>query len=135
APPYPPSLNGVTVSINNLPAPIYLVSSGQINCLVPFAVTGTTATIVVTNNGAVSNSVTVPLGKTSPGIFSADTSGAGDGIIAHLDGTLVNAGAPATKNEILVMYLTGLGALATPLPDGTGSPGADSALAPVTVLV
>ncbi len=112
-----------------------MVSSGQINCLVPYAVTGTTATIVVTNGDTVSNSVTVPLGKTSPGIFSADTSGTGDGIIVHLDGTLVNADAPAKKNEILVMYLTGLGAVTSPLPDGTGSPGTNPAVAPVTVFV
>jgi uncharacterized protein (TIGR03437 family) len=112
-----------------------LVSSGQINCLVPYAVTGTTAIIVVTNGSVVSNSVTVPLGKTSPGIFSPDTSGSGGGIIVHLDGTLVNAGAPATKNETLVMYLAGLGALTSPLPDGTGSPGPNSAAAPVTVFV
>jgi len=134
-PPYPLSLNGVSVAINGLPAPVYLVSSGQINCLVPYAATGTTATIVVTNGDTVSNSVTVPLGKTSPGIFSADTSGTGDGIIVHLDGTLVNAGAPAKKNEILVMYLTGLGAVTSPLPDGTGSPGPNPAVAPVTVFV
>ena len=134
-PPYLSSLNGVSVSINGLPAPLYLVSAGQINCLVPFAVTGSTATIVVTSNSTASNSVTVPLGKTSPGIFSADTSGAGDGIVVHLDGTLVNSASPAKKGETLVMYLTGLGALTSPLVDGTGSPGANSAAAAVTVFV
>ena len=134
-PPYPSSLNGVTVSINGLPAPLYLVSSGQINCLVPYAVTGSSATIVVTSGGIVSNSVTVPLSKTSPGIFSADTSGAGNGIIVHLDGTLVTSAVPAKKGETLVMYLTGLGALTSPLADGTGSPGANSAAATVTVFV
>jgi uncharacterized protein (TIGR03437 family) len=134
-PPYPASLNGVSVSINGLPAPVYLVSSGQINCLVPYALTGSSATILVTNNGAASNSVTVPLSKTSPGIFSADTSGDGDGIVVHLSGALVNAAAPAKKGETLVMYLTGLGALTSPLPDGTGSPGANAAAAAVTVFV
>ena len=134
-PPYPVALNGVSVAINGLPAPVYLVSAGQINCLVPYAVTGPTATIVVTNGAAVSNSVIVPLGKTSPGIFSADTSGAGDGIVVHLDGRLVTAAAPAKKGETLVMYLTGLGALTSPLPDGTGSPGANAAAAAVTVYV
>ena len=33
------------------------------------------------------------------------------------------------------MYLTGLGALTSPLVDGTGSPGANSAAAAVTVFV
>ena len=47
APPYPLSLNGVSVLINNKPAPLYFVSPGQLNVLVPFATTGPTATIVV----------------------------------------------------------------------------------------
>src|SRR5258708_28067863 len=59
--PYPSILNGVTVQVNGKASPIYFVSAGQINFLVPYATTGTSATIVVQNNGANSNTVTVPL--------------------------------------------------------------------------
>ena len=44
AAPYPATLNGVSVLIGNRPAPIYFVSPGQLNVLVPFATTGPTAT-------------------------------------------------------------------------------------------
>jgi len=134
-PPYPPMVGGVTVTIGGLPAAIYFVSAGQIDCLVPYAVTGTSVTISVNNNGVVSNAVTVPLAKTSPGIFSLDTSGTGDS--ATLDftvgNTVVNAAAPAVKGDTVVVYMTGLGALTTPLADGHGATAADSAVTPLAV--
>src|SRR6185437_5232279 len=85
AAPFPPSLNGVTVLINGKAAPIYFVSASQINCLVPYSVTGPTATIMV-QNGTNSNTVTVPVAATSPGIYSLDQSGTGPGAVEHLDG-------------------------------------------------
>ena len=45
--PYPKTLNGVTVTINGTAAPLYFVSTGQINCIVPYSTTGPTASIVV----------------------------------------------------------------------------------------
>ena len=108
APPYPASLNGVSVLINNKPAPVRFVSSGQLNVLVPFATTGPTATIVV-NNGVNSNSVTVPVAATSPGIFTIDQSGSGGGAILHADYSPVNAAKPAAAGETVLVFLTGLG--------------------------
>lgn len=138
-PPYPSALANVSVTIGGLPAPVYLVSPGQINCLVPYAIDTTkpNATVVVTNNGTISNSVSVALSATSPGIFSDDLSGTGDGAIVHLSGMLVNPANPATKGETLSIYLTGLGALTTPIKDGTNPnpPAADSATAQVVVYV
>ncbi len=119
APPYPPSLNGVTVSINNKPAPLYFVSPGQLNVLVPFATTGPTATIVVQNSGVNSNTVTVPVAATSPGVYSLDQSGSGGGAILHADYSLVSAAKPAAAGETILIYLTGLGAVTPTLSDGT----------------
>jgi uncharacterized protein (TIGR03437 family) len=139
APPYPAALGGVGVSIGGFPAPIYLVSSGQINCLVPYEVStasGTT-TITVTNGNTTSNIVTVPIAATSPGVFSIDLSGAGDGAITHANGTLVNAAGPAVPGETVVVYLTGFGALKTSIIDGQAPnpQGPDSAVAQVLVQV
>lgn len=133
--PFPASLGGVTVSINGVAAPIYFVSAGQINCIVPYGVAGATATLVVTSNGTVSNSVTVGLAKTAPGVFTVDSSGTGDGAVTHADGTLVNAASPAAKGETVVMYMSGLGALNTPVNDGAGATAADNAVTELTVYV
>lgn len=134
-PPYPFSLGGVTVLIGGIQAPIYFVSTGQINCLVPFGVTGTSVAVTVTNAGKTSNTVTIPLAKTSPGIFSLDTTGTGDGAMLHLDNSLVNAASPAKKGEIVQLYLTGLGALTSPVADGHGATAADFASTPLAIYV
>ncbi len=69
--PYPTTLNNVTVTVNGTKAPIYSVTHlpqyDQINCLIPYGTTGATATIVVTNGSAPSNTVTVPVAATVTG--------------------------------------------------------------------
>jgi uncharacterized protein (TIGR03437 family) len=118
-PPFPPSLNGVTVLVNGKAAPIYYVSSGQINCLVPYSTTGPTATIQVQNSGTSSNTVTVPVAATAPGIYSLDSTGTGAGAILHSrDYSVVNAANPAAPGETVLVYLTGLGAVNPAVDDG-----------------
>lgn len=120
APPYPFSLGGVAVLINGNPAPLYLVSSSELVVLVPFATTGPTASIVVEAGGTASNAVFVPVAATAPGVFSQSQNGSGAGAIRHPDYSVVTAASPAHGGEIVQIYLTGLGAIAPPLPDGTG---------------
>jgi uncharacterized protein (TIGR03437 family) len=118
-PPYPATLNGVTVLINNKAAPLHFVSAGQINALVPYSTTGASATIVVQNGGASSNTVTVPVAATAPGVYSLDQSGSGGGAILHADFGLVNAARPAAPGETVLVYLTGMGAVNPTVADGT----------------
>jgi uncharacterized protein (TIGR03437 family) len=110
----------VSLTVNGVAAPIYSVagSSGIVNAVVPFEVTGSTATIVVKVNGTNSNPVTVPLAPTSPGIFSLTELGFGDAAIRHLDGTVVNAASPASRGEIVSVYMTGLGATSPVVGNG-----------------
>jgi uncharacterized protein (TIGR03437 family) len=123
APPYPLSLNNVSVLINNKPAPLQFVSPGQLNVLVPYATTGPTATIVVQNGSGNFNTVTVPVAATSPGIFTLDQSGSGGGAILHADFSLVNAAKPAVGGETVLIYLTGLGTVTPSVADGTAGTG------------
>ena len=121
-PPYPTGagLNGVTVLINGQPAALYFVSQGQINCIVPYATQGPTATIVVNNSGVNSNTVTVPVAVTAPGLFSANQSGAGPAALRHADFSLVTAASPAVGGETVLLYLTGMGAVDPAVADGVG---------------
>ncbi len=120
--PYPTVLGGVTVTVNGISAPIYLVSQNQINFLVPYAVTGSTANIIVKNSTGTSNTVTLPLSATSPGIYSVDFSGAGYGVILHADYSLVSAASPANPGETVQVFLTGLGAVKPAVADGVAAP-------------
>lgn len=130
APPFGTTLGGVSVTVNGTPAPVYSVTSTQISAIVPFAVTGSAATIVVTVNETKSNAVTVPLAPTSPGIFSFPATGIGSAAALHSDYSLVSATSPATQGEIISMYLTGLGATNPKVQDGAAAPGA----APLAVI-
>ncbi|HEV2446388.1 MAG TPA: IPT/TIG domain-containing protein [Candidatus Sulfopaludibacter sp.] len=137
-PPYPTAgLNGVTVLIDSQPAPVYFVSPGQINCIVPYGTAGPTATIVVNNGGTNSNTVTVPVAATAPGMFAVNQGGSGAGAIRHADFTLVSSTSPAVGGETVLLYLTGMGAVDPPLADGSGGVSGvlNNATAPVTVLV
>jgi uncharacterized protein (TIGR03437 family) len=133
--PFPMSLGGVSVSIGGLLAPVYFAGQGQINCIVPYGVTGQTAVISVTSNNVVSNAVTVNVATTSPGVFSIDGSGTGDGAITHADNSLVNAASPAVKGETVVMYVSGLGALTTPVKDGYGATALDNAATQLAIYI
>jgi len=123
APPFGATLGGVQVSVNGLASPVYSVTPTQISAIVPFAATGSTATIVVTVNNVKSNSVVVPLAATSPGIFSIPANGISSAAALHANYSVISAANPATKGEIISMYLTGLGATNPKVADGVAAPG------------
>jgi uncharacterized protein (TIGR03437 family) len=136
--PFPTLLGGVQVTINGLPAPLYFASPSQINCVVPYGATGSTATIVVTADGVKSNSVEVPLAASAPGIFSFSQNGLGDGTVQHANFTSVTAASPAAPGEIVQVYLTGLGAVSPAVQDGAAAPSKEPfsrVTAPVNVYV
>jgi uncharacterized protein (TIGR03437 family) len=122
-PPFPTNLNGVQLLINNKAVPLYLITEFQVFAVVPFSITGSTATIVLDNNGTRSNTITVPVAATSPGIATVLQSGIGLGAIQHGDGTPVSASKPALRGETIVIYATGLGQVTPPVADGAPAPG------------
>jgi uncharacterized protein (TIGR03437 family) len=123
APPYPPTLGAVQVTINGITAPIYLISPTLISVVVPYSVTGPTATVVVSVNGTKSNPVDVPLSPTAPGVYSWASNGLGEGIVAHaLTAAKVEQTNPAKVGEYVTVYLTGLGAVTPPVTEGAPAP-------------
>ncbi len=121
--PFPTNLGGVSVSINGRPAPLYLVSPGQIVCIVPYATeTASYGKIIVTNNGIASNAVTAFTETAAPGVFTVGANGVGDGATLHANGALVTSANPAKYGETVTVYVTGLGAVTPAVADGTGAP-------------
>lgn len=133
--PFPTTLAGVQVLINNVAAPVYVVSPNQLNVLVPYSTTGTTASIVVNNNGTRSTAVDLPLAKTSPGIFTIPSGGTGPGAILHANFTLVTAVNPAKRGETVLLYMTGLGDVSPKVADGAAAPASPLAIVSSTVNV
>jgi uncharacterized protein (TIGR03437 family) len=115
--------------------PLYSVSPGQINAQIPIEcpAAGTmTATITV---GSQTATQTFALAAASPGIFTVNGSGSGDGVILHADNSLVSAAKPASAGEQVVIYATGLGATNPSFSTGTAANQINTTLLPTSVTV
>jgi uncharacterized protein (TIGR03437 family) len=122
--PFPKNLSGVTVTINQIQAPIYYVSPTQISVIVPYITSpASIAEIQVNNNGANSNIVTQFTGLTSAGVFTNNPVG-GIGIAAALrpDNSVVSESNPAQVTDTIQLFLAGMGAVANQPADGTAAP-------------
>jgi len=115
--------------------PLYSVFPGQINAQIPLecsAVGVMTATVTV---GGQTGTQLFLLAPASPGIFTLDVTGTGDGVIAHADNSLVSAAKPASAGEEVVIYATGLGATIPAFVTGTAANHANTTVLPVRVTI
>jgi uncharacterized protein (TIGR03437 family) len=119
--PFPTTLGGVQVMINNLPAPIYYVSSTQVLAIVPIGTEGPFASIQVMNNGVGSNTVTEAVNLTDIGVFLEPSGGILYGAILHQNGVdPVTSADPAHVGEAVSVYVTGLGDVSATLANPFG---------------
>ncbi len=113
----PTTLANVTVTFNNVPAPLIFVAQGQINAIVPYEVAGLTSVpVVIQNNGTTSAGFTVPVAATAPDIFSLTENGSGQGAILNADSSINGASNPAAPGSVIQIFATGEGAI---VPAGT----------------
>ncbi len=120
--PLPTNFNNTYALIGPLQAPLYFLSSGQINLQIPNEVTATQQIPVVLS---VNNALTLPqmidIVPVAPGV--AATSG-GQIIAQHsVDYSLVTSANPAKPGEYLIIYLVGMGATKPAVQSGAVSPG------------
>jgi uncharacterized protein (TIGR03437 family) len=118
----PTSLQGVSVTINGLPAYIDYLSPTQINVLAPDDATTGPVQVQVTAAQQASNSVTVQKSQFAPAFFTIDN---GAYVAAlHADYTLVGSAnllpgvttQPAQPGETILLYGTGFGPASPALP-------------------
>lgn len=124
--PLPTVLGGTCVTLNNAPIPIQATSPTQINAQVPFTLAAGRYPLVVRSIAGqqASAAVTVTIAKYAPAIFF-DAQGPA---IMHKNGDRVNKSHPASRDEPLTIYLTGLGTT-TGGKVTTGSPSPSNPLA------
>ncbi len=68
--PLPTQLAGTSATVNGIAAPLYYVSTGQINLQVPDSLAPGAAVVAINNNGQVA-SATITLAAAAPGIFAS----------------------------------------------------------------
>jgi uncharacterized protein (TIGR03437 family) len=130
------TLGGIKLSIGGIDMPLFFAGNGQVNAQVPTELAVNTQTALVarsfvgTTEVGDSVPVVVTVAPTAPGIFSANSSGQGQGAIqianvtpptfAAPSGSIPGSAArPAAKGEYLTIYCAGLGDV-SPRP-ATGS--------------
>jgi uncharacterized protein (TIGR03437 family) len=102
-------LGGTQVMFDNVAAPLIYLSSGQINAIVPYEVAGEANTVLqVIVQGKPTNTVTLPVVSTSPGIFA----------IANPDNTANSPSNAVSSSDYVVLYATGEGVTAPAGVDG-----------------
>ena len=113
----PTTLANVTITFNNVDAPLIFVSQDQINAIVPYEVAGlTNVSVVIQNNGVASPAFTVPVVAVAPAIFSLSDNGSGQGAILNSNASVNGTGNPAAPGSIISIFATGEGVL---VPAGT----------------
>jgi uncharacterized protein (TIGR03437 family) len=126
------------VLFDGIPAPLFYTRSDQVNAVVPYSVRGRSSTRVKMEYlGLTSDVLSVPVAAASPGIFTQDGSGTGQGAILNEDSSINSAANPAQPGSIVVIYATGAGQMNPAVLDGaiTGTAPLPKPVAPVSVTI
>lgn len=113
-PSLPTELNGVTLAINGAAAPLYFVSPGQINFVVPVglaALTGTATYPVVINNNGVVIRGTIQIIAAQPDIFTTTNDAGGRAAVFSVTSAGAEMAEPFTVPTTLRIVLTGVRAV------------------------
>jgi uncharacterized protein (TIGR03437 family) len=128
------SLGNVSVSFNNIPAPLLFVNhdpvnGDQINAQLPFALPAGAAQVVVTNSGNPSQPTNLNVISAAPGVFAVNFGtgqaiayGNNDGQLAAAPGSvpgLTTHPAAIGDPNTLAILATGLGAVNPPVTTGS----------------
>ena len=132
---YPIILDGIEVEFQisatvTVFAPIIMISTNQINAVVPYEVesvlgTGNTQiTVTVLNQGIATAAYPLVVVAEDPGTFTFGGLGQGQAAVLNYDSTsgayTINSSKNAApRGSTIVIYATGMGELSTQVPDGT----------------
>ena len=112
----PYSLNGLSMSVNGTPAPIYTLSNTngkqQVTFQTPCEAAPGSGTVVIQLNGATTTVQNVTILQVQPGIFfSTGTNGTAYGEVIDSNGNYLTAQNPAKRGQNYYLIATGLAQL------------------------
>jgi uncharacterized protein (TIGR03437 family) len=125
--PVPTTIADTQVLVNGQPAPLFFISPGQVNFVVPIDLptSGTVDLQVFQPSQSRIRAVsTMQAAAASPALFTADGSGLGQLAAINEDGTVNGQGNPVQRGHYISLYGTGEGFVAGAPPDGQPAPGA-----------
>jgi uncharacterized protein (TIGR03437 family) len=115
--PLPTELADVKVTVNGTAAPLYYVSPGQINFVMPWNAPTTgfaDVQVIKVSTGQLLAASNISMNVVSPGIFVGGSAGAGNKLAAVInqDGSVNDATHPAKRGDYISIYATGQGPVA-----------------------
>ncbi len=128
----PTTVNGTTVTMGGIAAPILASSDTEIVAQVPVEMTGNSVGVTIATPGGTSAPFTMPLAANAPNIFFDSVGGF---VLKNNDFSLVRPANAVRAGDILLVYATGLGQTTPPQPTGriTPNPSFNTAAARVTI--
>jgi uncharacterized protein (TIGR03437 family) len=117
--PLPTTLGGVSVLVNGVTAPLSYVSPTQINAQMPTGVAAGRATVSVRNASGTTEGVGVDVVSAGPAILEY---GSGRAVATAGSGVLNTNDAPAAVGDVVIVYLTGIGAVEPAVAAGAAAP-------------
>jgi endo-1,4-beta-xylanase len=120
--PLPNILGNVQVTVNGTPAPLYYVSSGQVDFQIPYSVTPGSALVQVSSNGIAGRSAAITVQQAAPSLLTyVDAAGKTRAVAQNQDYTVNSATNCAAPNSYVTAYLIGSGPLNNPVPTGAAA--------------
>jgi uncharacterized protein (TIGR03437 family) len=119
---YPTLLGGASVLFDNVPAPLLYAGPNQINAVVPYAVKAPVTQVEVRRGSLTAGPWPVPVAAAVPAVFSLNGSGIGPGAVLNQDYSVNSVAMPASRGDVIMIYLTGAGLLNSPMADGSLAP-------------
>jgi uncharacterized protein (TIGR03437 family) len=129
------SSTGVRVLFDGIAGTLIYAGPGQTAAVVPYGVAGKSVTQVQYEyQGVVSNTISMPVKATTPGVFTVDSSGNGAAAVLDSANRVISKDNPARRGDVLQLFATGGGATAAQVTDGQSS-GLSLLVAPVTATI
>jgi len=122
--PLPTALGNSCLTVNGVPVPVLFVSPTQINAQLPFETVGET-TLILRTPGGVSDSYRLTIQPAAPAVFSMGVPGTTKTyptIVRAKNGQIVTDANPIHREEMITIYLTGLGPTNPYVKEGIPAP-------------
>ncbi len=121
--PIPATLGGASVFVNDVPAPVYFASPGQLNFVVPFGTPPGPALARVDRDGQRGNSLSFQVVATAPRLLRLDGANDALAVLGDLRTFVVPAHPAKAGVDTVVFYAVGLGQTSPPALDGQAAQG------------
>ncbi|HLI82742.1 MAG TPA: hypothetical protein VKV17_02430 [Bryobacteraceae bacterium] len=104
----PTEIGGVELLINGQPAPLLDAGPWQVNAIVPYEVAGKNTATAQLIDVAPSPVWSIPIVQAAPGIFTRDSTGAGEAAVLNQDNSVNGPSNPAARGSVIQIFATGI---------------------------